>query len=206
MTSQRPGGGNQPRTLEEMESSQQSRPRAFPSGVEEAALVGDARRGDESAFAFLVERYGPMVLSLAYASTLSRADAEDVAQETFLVAWRGLARFRGDAAFSTWLYGLARSRCADRARRAAVRPRLARHGEADAIDQTTADPERRKTAQAILTAAARLPLSQRQAVLMRDVQGLSYEEIASLQDVPVGTVRSRIATGRRSIAEEVGEP
>src|SRR5690348_13486639 len=202
MTGQRPTRSGEPRTLETMNSPEQTRSRAFPSGVGEAELVADARRGDEVAFACLVDRYGPMVLSLAYASTLSRSDAEDVAQETFLVAWRGLARFRGDASFSTWLYGLARSRCADRARRAAVRPRLARHGEAEPIDQTTADPERRKTALAILTAAARLPLPQRQAVMMRDVQGLSYEEIACLQDVPVGTVRSRIATGRRTVAAE----
>ena len=144
------------------------------------------------------------VLMAAYRVGGNMADAEDVAQETFLAAWRGLARFRGDAAFSTWLYGLARSRCADRARRAAVRPRLARHGDGEAIDRSTADPEQRGTAVAILAAAAGLSLAQRQAVLMRDVQGLSYEEIAALQDVPVGTVRSRIATGRRSIADEVG--
>jgi RNA polymerase sigma-70 factor, ECF subfamily len=146
-----------------------------------------------------------MVLSLAYASTLSRMDAEDVAQETFLVAWRGLARFRGDAAFSTWLYGLARSRCADKARRAGVRPRLAAHAEADAIQVAPGDLAGRKTALAILAAAGRLAMPQRQAVLMRDVQGLSYDEIAAVQDVPVGTVRSRIAAARRSIADEVGE-
>lgn len=187
-----------------MNSPEQTPSRSFPSGVGEAELVADARRGDEAAFAGLVNRYGPMVLSLAYASTLSRSDAEDVAQETFLAAWRGLARFRGDAAFSTWMYGLARSRCADRARRAAVRPRLARHDEADPLDAAAADPERRGTALAILAAAAGLSLAQRQAVLMRDVQGLRYEEIAALQGVPVGTVRSRIAAARRSIADEVG--
>jgi RNA polymerase sigma-70 factor (ECF subfamily) len=146
-----------------------------------------------------------MVLSLAYASTLSRMDAEDVAQETFLVAWRGLARFRGDAAFSTWLYGLARSRCADKARRAGARPQLAAHAEADAIQAAPGDAAGRKTALAILAAAGRLATPQRQAVLMRDVQGLSYDEIAEVQDVPVGTVRSRIAAARRSIADEVGE-
>jgi RNA polymerase sigma-70 factor (ECF subfamily) len=64
----------------------------------------------------------------------------------------------------------------------------------------------RTTARAILRAAARLPLAQRQAVLMRDVQGLSYEEIATIQDVPIGTVRSRIASGRAAIADEVGRP
>ena len=94
MTGQRRTRTGEPRTLETVSSPEQTRSRAFPSGVEEAELVADARRGDESAFAFLVDRYGPMVFSLAYASTLSRSDAEDVAQETFLVrgaAWRGFA-------------------------------------------------------------------------------------------------------------------
>jgi RNA polymerase sigma-70 factor (ECF subfamily) len=173
--------------------------------VADAALVARAQAGDEKAFALLVDRYGPMVLSLAYSSTLSRMDAEDLAQETFLVAWRGLSRFRGDAAFSTWLYGLARSRCADRARRAGARPRLAVRADTETIQVASGDPARRKTALAILAAAGRLPMPQRQAVLMRDMQGLSYDEIATLQDVPVGTVRSRIAGARRWIADEVGE-
>jgi RNA polymerase sigma-70 factor, ECF subfamily len=172
---------------------------------DESAVVDHARAGDGAAFAELVARYAPMVLSLALASTGSRLDAEDVVQDTFLVAWVALPRFRGDAAFSTWLYGLARSRCADRARRAAVRPRLARYGGGQEEEPSSPDPERRKTALAILRAAARLPLAQRQAVLLRDVQGFSYEEVASIQDVSVGTVRSRIAAARRRIADEVGE-
>jgi RNA polymerase sigma-70 factor (ECF subfamily) len=205
MTSQRPARADEARTLETMPRDETRRARPLPLSEEEAALVGRARAGDEVAFADLVDRYAPMVLSLAFASTRNRAEAEDVAQDTFLVAWRALPRFRGDAAFSTWLYGLARSRCADRARRAAVRPRLARHSDGPAVDVASPDPERRKTAHAILTAAAGLPLYQRQAVLMRDVQGLSYEEIASAQDVSVGTVRSRIAAARRRIADQVGQ-
>src|SRR4051794_1822620 len=69
----------------------------------ERALVERAGRGDEAAFGQLVARYGQMVLSLAYGSTLNRSDAEDVAQETFVSAWRALPKFRGEAAFSTWL-------------------------------------------------------------------------------------------------------
>lgn len=203
MTGQEIDRGDPDRPRVGMEPGPRSRP-ASP-GADERAVVSRARAGDESAFAELVDRYAPMVLSLAFSSTRSRAEAEDVAQDTFLVAWRALPRFRGDATFSTWLYGLARSRCADRARRAAVRPQLARHGGGDPVEVGSLDPERRKTALAILTAAARLPLSQRQAVLMRDVQGLSYEEIASLQDVSTGTVRSRIAAARRRIADEVGD-
>jgi RNA polymerase sigma-70 factor (ECF subfamily) len=176
-----------------------------PPGDAEEVIVERARRGDDQAFARLVDRYGQMVLSLAFASTQSRAEAEDLAQETFLVAWRSLPRFRGDAAFSTWLYGLARSRCADHARKASVRPRLARH-QSTTVEAAISDPERRRMARTILSVAAALPITQRQAVLMRDIQGLAYEEIASLQDVPVGTVRSRIAAARRRIADEVGEP
>ncbi len=172
--------------------------------LDETAVVDNARARDEGAFAELVVKYAPMVLGIALASTGSRLDAEDVVQETFLVAWLALPQFRGDSAFSTWLYRLARSRCADRARRAAVRPRLARHAGDEAAEAASPDPERRKTALAILAAAAGLPLPQRQAILWRDVQGLSYEEVADRQDVSVGTVRSRIAAARQRIADEVG--
>jgi RNA polymerase sigma-70 factor (ECF subfamily) len=178
---------------------------AAPSPEEERALVERARRGDEGAFGLLVGRYGPMVLSLAYASTLNRSDAEDIAQETFVSAWRALPRFRGDASFSTWVYGLARNRCTDWVRRASARPRL--WGGDDRFEAAISPDlasEDRKTVRAIMLAAAALPLAQRQAVLMRDVQGLSYEEIAAAQDVPLGTVRSRISAARRLIAAKAG--
>jgi len=173
--------------------------------ADESAIVDRARRGDHAAFAILMQRYGAMVVGLAYASTLSRSEAEDIAQETFLSAWRGLPGFRGEAAFSTWLYGLAQSRCVDHARRAAVRPALAAHPDRDRPDLAGRSDDARRTAAAILAAAAQLPLPHRQAVLMRDVQGLAYEEIATLQGVAVGTVRSRIAVARSSIAKRVGE-
>jgi RNA polymerase sigma-70 factor (ECF subfamily) len=185
---------------------EETRPRRIPAGGDEAGLVDRARTGDHDAFAVLVERHAPLVVGLAYASTLNHADADDVTQETFVAAWRGLARFRGEASFSSWLYEIARSRCADRARRASVRPQLARAADVDALERAAVEGGRAGAALAILAATGRLPLEQRQAVLLRDVQGLSYEEIAALQEVPLGTVRSRIATGRRRIAEEVGEP
>lgn len=197
--------GKAPRTLESVDADDYSTISARPAELPERELVRHAQAGDGDAFARLVDRYGPMVLSLAYSSTLNEADAEDVAQETFLVAWRSLAAFRGDAQFSTWLYGLARSRCVDRARRARVRPAVARHTDQDEMATDAGSGEARTAALAVLSAAAELPLPQRQAVLMRDVQGLSYEEIAVLQDVRVGTVRSRIAVARCLIANRVGE-
>ena len=173
-------------------------------GRDERVLVTLARDGDVEAFARLVERYGAMVKSLAYASTLDASEAEDLCQEVFLAAWRGLAQFRGEAAFSTWLYRLAQNRCTDRARRCAVRPRLPLTPPADEAGASRGDADIHG-ARAVLEAAGRLPVEFRQAVLMRDIQGLSYEEIAAIQGVPVGTVRSRIANGRSAIAAAVSE-
>jgi RNA polymerase sigma-70 factor, ECF subfamily len=203
MADERPRDSGVP-TVERMPTLT-GRPDVRVTADDEAAIVERARRGDHAAFAVLVDRYGQMVLSLAFASTQSRTEAEDLAQEAFLVAWRSLPRFRGEAAFSTWLYGLARSRCADHARRAAVRPKLARRAP-DTAEPAAADPSGRGTAHAILQAAAALPEAHRQAVLLRDIQGLAYEEIAELQGVPIGTVRSRIASARSRIAAQVGEP
>jgi len=166
--------------------------------VDEQKAVERACRGDEEAFALLVERYGQPVLSLCYGSTLNRADAEELAQEVFLAAWRGLPRFRGEASFSTWLFAIVRNACIDRARQAAARPMLVSDGELAA--EPIEDGARMTAAAAILAAAAALPVALRQALLLRDVQGLSYAEIADMQGVPVGTVRSRIAAARATVA------
>jgi RNA polymerase sigma-70 factor, ECF subfamily len=176
----------------------------MPAGAGEDALVRAARAGDEHAFAALVSVHGRMVISVAYAATLSEPEAEDVAQETFLAAWRALPRFRGDCAFSTWLYRLARNHAADRHRRAMARPA---QGGPHVLGDVAAPArdEQRAQAQAVLTAARALPAEQREAVLLRELQGLSYDEIAAIQEVPVGTVRSRIANGRRAIAVAVRE-
>jgi RNA polymerase sigma-70 factor (ECF subfamily) len=166
----------------------------------DARLVERARVGDEQAFAELVDRYGGAVLSLCYASTLNVAEAEDLAQEVFVAAWRGLSRFRGASAFSTWLFALARNACIDQARRRAVRPQLAEDAEqaAEPVDDAP-----RETVRAIFAAAAELSVPLRQALLLRDVQGLSYEEIARLQAVPVGTVRSRLSAARAAVVRSV---
>jgi RNA polymerase sigma-70 factor, ECF subfamily len=166
----------------------------------ERRLAEAARGGDVDAFAHLVERYGPPVLALCVASTLDHAEAEDLVQEVFTAAWRGLPRFRGSAAFSTWLFAIARNACVDRARRRRARPAAAPLEAAAGIAAAEPDPR----GGAVLAAAAQLPPALRRAVLLRDLQGLAYEEIAQLEDVPLGTVRSRIAEGRARLARELG--
>ncbi len=177
--------------------------RAVP--FDEQQAIESARVGDEAAFALLVRRYGQPILSICYASVLNPADAEDLAQEVFFAAWRSLPRFRGDAAFSTWLFTLARNRCVDRARRARVRPQLVAESEHSPAAHHMVDEAPKQLAKAILASAGTLSLPLRQALLLRDVQGLSYEEIAQLQDVPLGTVRSRIAAARAAVVKSALE-
>lgn len=195
--------------MEDPEAAADAAPLAAPRAESAATaahhldLAERAGRGDERAFAALADRFGQPVLSICFASTLNRSDAEDLAQEVFLAAWTALPRFRGESAFSTWLFALTRNRCIDKARRRAARPQLS-GGPVSANEAWVApDPTSQETARAIMAVAATLPLPLRQALLLRDIQGLTYDEIAELQDVPIGTVRSRIASARGTIADEV---
>lgn len=172
---------------------------------EERQALAQAQRGDGDAFGTLVRRYGQPVLALCYSSALNPFDAEDLAQEIFVAAWRGLRGFRGQSSFSTWLFALARNRCIDWSRRSLVRPQTTILDPDSAETSYEVDPASARTTAAIFTAAAELSLPLRQALLLRDVQGLSYEEIATLQDAPVGTVRSRIAAARSAVAKAVSD-
>jgi RNA polymerase sigma-70 factor (ECF subfamily) len=168
-------------------------------------LVARALAGDEDAFGSLVARYGQPVLSLCYASTLAAAEAEDLSQEIFLSVWCNLDHFRGESAFSTWLFALARNACIDRARRSRSRPQLALADGLTDSRAATGDSPEAETLDAIFFAARALSVPLRQALFLRDLQGLSYEEIATLQGIPIGTVRSRIAAARDTIAKAVAE-
>jgi RNA polymerase sigma-70 factor (ECF subfamily) len=175
-------------------------PSVADTAGDERALARRARAGDEPAFAGLVERYGRPILSLCFASTLDRSTAEELAQDVFVAAWRGLPRFREDSEFSTWLFAIARNSCIDWSRRQAVRPRTTPiHEQAE----PQASPSRTRDGADLLAAIAELSPPLRQALLLREIQGLSYDEIAVLQDVPLGTVRSRIAAARSSAAERL---
>lgn len=190
-------------TLAQVSEPLTPQPRTRAAEAErDQALVARARHGDQHAFGALVERYGQPILSLCYASTLDAAGAEDLSQEIFVAAWRNLDRFRGESSFSTWLFALARNASIDRARRARRRPIVGlpdHHADLPVLDQ---DPGS-AALEHVLAAARTLSLPLRQALLMRDLQGLSYEEIAALQNVPLGTVRSRIAAARAAVAEAV---
>ena len=170
----------------------------------DAALVERARKGSQDAFAELVRRHQARVFNLARALTGNDADADDLAQETFVRAFRSLDRFRGESQFQTWLYRIAVNQTRSHLRRRALLGWFSRtRDEApDSIEQVPAAGDAEATLvqrDAIDRALAGLPPDQRVAVTLRDVEGLDYKEIAEVTGAPLGTVMSRIARGREKL-------
>lgn len=182
----------------------------------DSALAEKARRGDQDAFAALVEQNQGKVYNLALRLTGSAEDAADVAQEAFLNAWRGLPSFQGGCAFSTWLYRLTHNAAIDFLRRRSRQQGsgLSLDGDECGLDNLVPDPaptpqeqvERKELQEALSEGLARLSPEYRQALSLR-LAGLSYAEIAQTLDVEEGTVKSRIARARlnlRNFLRETG--
>ena len=181
-------------------------------GVEQSdlELVRRAQRNERGAFDLLVLKYQHKVIKLVARLLRDPAEAEDVAQEAFVKAYRALGSFRGDSAFYTWLYRIAvntaRNAIASRQRRPldyeaelseSEQLNLAsRLRDTDTPEATALSEEIRET---VNVAIEQLPEDLRTAIVLREVEGLSYEEIAAAMDCPVGTVRSRIFRAREAI-------
>jgi RNA polymerase sigma-70 factor, ECF subfamily len=178
------------------------------------AEAGDAprfldrlRAGDAPAFEELVMTYQHRVFGVALRMLGNRGEAEEVAQEAFVRAHRALGDFRGDAKLSTWLYAITSRLCLNRL--ASGERRLTRQGEdallrlSDAGPRPDAALERRELETALGRAIAELPEDRRIVVVLRDLEGLSYEEIAQVLELELGTVRSRLHRARADLKEKL---
>jgi len=173
-------------------------------------LVQRVQKGDRSAFDLLVLKYQHRVLKLVGRFVSNPAEAEDVAQDAFLKAYRALPSFRGESAFYTWLYRIAINTAKNSLVATRRRPvdfdldlqdpdQFDRHAKLKEVDT----PERvlltEEIRQVVQGAMEQLPEDLRTAIVLRELDGLSYEEIAEAMDCPVGTVRSRIFRAREAI-------
>ena len=178
------------------------------------AEAGDAprfltrlRAGEASAFEELVTTYQHRVFSVAVRMLGNAAEAEEVAQEAFLRAHRAIGEFRGDAKLSTWLYAITSRLCLNRL--AGGERRQARQGEetllrlADDSHRPDAALERSELEAALHRAIVELPEDRRIVVVLRDLEGLSYEEIAEALDLELGTVRSRLHRARADLKDKL---
>lgn len=171
-------------------------------------LLAAAAAGDQESFARLMRRHEDMIFALALRIVGDRSDALDATQDAFINAYRQAHRFRGDAAFSTWLYRVAVNACKDLLRR---RNRAPRPEEDEVLAQmeqisTRAGDDSVIARLTVGEALAHLPADYRDAVVMHDLGGLPYEEIAARTGVAIGTVKSRISRGRRRLAEVLEQP
>jgi RNA polymerase sigma-70 factor (ECF subfamily) len=178
-------------------------------------LVLRAQKGDKHAFELLVAKYQRKLGRLLSRLVRDPAEVEDVTQEAFIKAYRALPSFRGDSAFYTWLYRIgintAKNYLVAMARRAPTSTSYD-HEDAETFEDAeqlrdTATPEAelqgKQIASTVNRAMDRLPEDLRKAITLREIEGLSYEEIATVMSCPIGTVRSRIFRARESIAAEL---
>ena len=178
-------------------------------------LVERAQRGDKRAFELLVMKYQRKLGRLLSRMVRDAAEVEDVTQEAFIKAYRALPNFRGESAFYTWLYRIAintaKNYLVSMGRRAPTTTEFD-HEEAESFDDAealrdTATPENellgREIADTVNRAVEALPEDLRTAITLREIEGLSYEEIAGVMNCPIGTVRSRIFRAREAIAAEL---
>lgn len=175
----------------------------------EEQCVAQARGGDASAFEELVRTYEAPVYRLAPRMCGGRAeDAQEVAQEAFLAAWRGLPRFRGQCRFSSWLYKLTANAAVDHLRREKRRPAavpLENAGEPADPHTPQEELERRELHRAVQQALDRLTPEHREVLLLRQMQGLSYQEIGAALSLEEGTVKSRISRAKRQLRTILAE-
>ena len=174
-------------------------------------LAARARDGDQDAFEQLVRDNEKRIYTLALRMTGSREDALDLAQDAFFQAWKALPTFQGESSFATWLYRLATNLCLDHLR--AQKRRTQSMGPALSLDDEENGPgqvadqqlqpqeavERSERRRALERGLASLPDHHRQVLIMRELSGLSYQEIAQVLDLDLGTVKSRIARARLSL-------
>ncbi len=179
----------------------------------DANLVKLAQNGDQKAFQVLVERYQRKVFNICYGMVRNRDDAMDLVQETFVKVFRNLGRFKGDSSFYTWVYRIAKNAGIDHIRKA-KRNRTVDYDDAIRRDENVEDDTllpsalginparvmaRKELLGRIEDALGELSDNHREVIILREVQGLSYQEIADIAEISIGTVMSRLHHARRNM-------
>ncbi len=172
--------------------------------IDDAILVQAAQSGDIAAFEQIVRRHQPAVYRVALRMLGSRADAEDVTQDTFVRAWRSLDRFRAQSALNTWLYRIVTRRCLD----ALAARRTTEQLDAASTESAEGEPagivEQREQLEAVKRAIAGLPADQRAALVLREFEGLSYDELADVLGTSVASIKGRLHRARLSVLRTIG--
>lgn len=182
--------------------------------ITDKELIDRVKNGEKGAYDLLVLKYQQRIINLVSRFVRNHSDALDVTQEAFIKAYRALPNFRGDSAFYTWLYRIAVNTAKNHLAVQARRPNQSDYDvseieqiEGNSALKEQATPEnlllKDELQATVLKAIEELPEDLRSAIMLREVEGLSYEEIATVMECPIGTVRSRIFRAREAIDSEM---
>lgn len=172
--------------------------------MDDKHILARAKRGELDAFEELVRRYEKRVYAVALRSSGSPEDAADIVQEVFLRAWRSIESFRGDSGFSTWLFRITMNMCVDFARHKHTQPQTQSIVDEEENERQVPDTaptpeehlENRELGRELAAALEEISEEHRRIVLLRDVSGMSYTEIADVLEISEGTVKSRLSRAR----------
>jgi len=186
-----------------------------PDRAIDQKLVEKAQKGDKKAFGILVEKYNKKLTRLLSRMVRDQSEIEDIVQDSFIKAYRAINNFRGDSAFYTWLYRIGINTAKNHLVSLGRRPKAMNNVEIEDIEnfddghdmRSLETPETAMMTNEIVVTVNQaiefLPDDLRQAISLREMDGLSYEEIADIMDCPIGTVRSRIFRAREAISENL---
>ena len=189
--------------------SRECRKVLIKSEINDQRLVKRVLNGDKKSFDLLVLKYQQRVSAVLGRYNLSREEVMDITQETFIKAYRSMEKFRGDSKFYTWLYRIAINTAKNHLLSKSRRPPDVDIDvyEITSVLKSTNGPESEfegeRLSQVIEIAISKLPQDLKSAIIMREYEGMSYEDISAIMECPVGTVRSRIFRARESIDKEV---
>ena len=181
-----------------------------PVELDDQQLVAASKRGDQDAFAQLVQRYQRRIFNLVYRMLQQYEEASEITQETFLAAWQGLPSFRGEARFATWLYRIAyncalkqlETRKRDRALQAALQAEQALESE-DTFDRAGAQIDEHERQAFVQEHLSHLPAKYRIVLILRHLQDKTYEEMAEILAMPVGTIKTHLFRARNLLKERL---
>jgi RNA polymerase sigma-70 factor (ECF subfamily) len=181
------------------------------NAAQDKALVDKCRSGNDDAWREMVELYGPRLYSVAYHFTLKREDAEELTQEIFLKVFENLHRFDGSFPLVAWIVSVARNLCIDRYRRR-KRERSFRFVSDESVapllrsqDDPSADALRKERTKLLFWAISEIPEDLAEILVLRDLDGMAYEEIGQALRLPDGTVKSRLFRARAEVAKKIRE-
>jgi RNA polymerase sigma-70 factor (ECF subfamily) len=179
--------------------------------IDEKDLVARCRKGDDDAWRELVDRFGPKVYAISYHFTLKREDAEELSQEIFLKLFENLHRYDGGFPLVAWILSVSRNLCIDRYRRR-KREKSFRFVSDDAVTallKSEDDPAgmalKKERTQLLFSALSEIPEDLAEILILRDLNGLAYDEIGTALELPEGTVKSRLFRARAEVARNIRE-